>query len=159
MNKHTVIIGYGNVLRGDDGLGLVVADCLATVLADKDVKILTVHQLTPELAEPASQAGLIIFVDASHQGRPGSWKREEVEANELKHQSLGHHLTPSRLLACIKAIYKAEPRGLLISVTGKSFECAEKLTPEVEETLPEVVHHICEQVTRFGNASAWTNFA
>jgi hydrogenase maturation protease len=45
----TLLIGYGNPLRGDDGLGWQVADQVARD-ADKSIKVVATHQLTPELA-------------------------------------------------------------------------------------------------------------
>ena len=69
----TLIIGYGNPLRGDDGLGWQVASELAKCV-DALISVVAVHQLTPELAEPVSDADLVIFVDSSCDGEPGSWR-------------------------------------------------------------------------------------
>jgi hydrogenase maturation protease len=49
----TLIIGYGNPLREDDGVGWQVADQLLKN-SEGSIKVLTAHQLTPELAEPIS---------------------------------------------------------------------------------------------------------
>jgi len=146
--KRILIIGCGNPLRGDDGLGWVIADCLTAVLNDPTVAIIRTHQLTSELAEPVSQTELVIVVDASNKGRPGSWKRGEIEALKTETAKSGHHFSPSGLLAYARAIYKTTPRMLFVSVAGGSFECREALTPAVEAALPEVVRHICEQVAR-----------
>jgi hydrogenase maturation protease len=146
--KRVLIIGCGNPLRGDDGLGWVIADCLSAMLNDPTVEIMRVHQLTPELAEPVSRVDLVVIVDAAHAGRPGSWKREEVEISKTGAGKLGHHFTPSGLLAYAAAVYNSTPRMLVVSVAGGSFDCREALTPVVEAALPEVVRHICEQMSR-----------
>ncbi|MEI8340631.1 MAG: hydrogenase maturation protease [Verrucomicrobiota bacterium] len=146
--KRVLIIGCGNPLRGDDGLGWVASDCLEAVLNDSSVAIIKTQQLTPELAEPASQVDLVIIIDASHAGRPGSWKRAEIEASKNGTGKLGHHFTPAGLLAYVAALYKRTPRMLLVSVAGASFDCMETLSPTVESVLPEVVRHICEQTSR-----------
>src|SRR5271166_6728975 len=73
----TLIIGYGNPLRGDDGLGWQVASELAKCV-DALISVLAVQQLTPELAEPVSDADLVIFVDACCDGEPGSWRCESI---------------------------------------------------------------------------------
>lgn len=135
-------------MRGDDGLGWVVADCLAAVLTDPAVEIVRTHQLTPEMAESFTTAKLVVIVDASHNGRPGSWKREEIRIKKNETGKLGHHFTPSGLLAYAAAVYRSTPRVLAVSVAGGSFDCGECLTPEVESALPEVVRHICEQTAR-----------
>ena len=43
-----LVIGYGNTLRGDDGVGVLVADALEGW--NQAVRTLSVQQLTPELA-------------------------------------------------------------------------------------------------------------
>lgn len=59
----TLVIGYGNQLRGDDGVGPQVAEQLAAEhCPEVDVKI--VQQLTPELAADIAQAEVVWFVDA-----------------------------------------------------------------------------------------------
>ena len=151
--KRVLIIACGNPLRGDDGLGWVVADCLTAVLNDPSVEIIRTQQLAPELAEKVSRSELVVIVDASHIGRPGSWKRGEIQLSKNETGMLGHHFTPSGLLAYAAAVYKLTPRTLVVSVAGGSFDCKESLTPAVEAALPEVVRHICEQATRVLNVS------
>jgi hydrogenase maturation protease len=66
-----LIIGYGNPLRGDDGLGVEVACCLKEIIRDESVEVLSQHQLMPELADPVSRASLVVFVDARVGDTPG----------------------------------------------------------------------------------------
>jgi hydrogenase maturation protease len=61
--RSILVIGYGNSLRSDDEAGCRVADLVASWELPY-VRSLTVHQLTPELAEPIAQSELTIFVDA-----------------------------------------------------------------------------------------------
>src|SRR5262245_29107852 len=88
--RRVLIIGYGNPLRADDGVGWQAARHLAELLRDEPIEILALHQLTPELAEPISRADLIIFIDASNEGQPGSWKCERLEVNTTPGNSLAH---------------------------------------------------------------------
>ena len=60
-----LIIGYGNPLRGDDGLGWRAAEQLAEIIPQSEAEVIACHQLTPELAEPISRARLVIFIDMS----------------------------------------------------------------------------------------------
>jgi hydrogenase maturation protease len=139
----TLVIGYGNPLRGDDGLGWRVADCLAEV-ADQSTRILAVHQLTPELAEPIREADLVIFVDASYNGCPGSWRCDAITADTAAPatNSIGHHFTPEALLSYAAVVFQARPRSLLVSAAAESFDCGEKLTPKVESVAQEIVQYI-----------------
>ena len=69
----------GNPLRGDDGVGWRVAEAVAAALPDAVADVLTVHQLTPELAEPISRAERVIFIDAAAEGKPGAVRCFAVE--------------------------------------------------------------------------------
>ena len=146
-----LIIGYGNPLRGDDRLGWEVADQIARDAGDS-IKVLTRHQLTPELAEPISNADVVVFVDACHEGRPGDWRCEKVRPDGTIPQAFAHHLTPVSLLDYAAAIFDAKPTALLISVTADSFKYCETLTPKVAAVVPEVVdyiyNHCCGPLTQ-----------
>src|SRR5271166_5569047 len=58
-----LVIGYGNNLRTDDGVGPHVATAVASWELPGLVSV-AVHQLTPELTELLASAELAIFVDA-----------------------------------------------------------------------------------------------
>ena len=113
--------------------------------------MLAVNQLTPELSEFISEVELVVFIDASHVGRPGSWKCETVEPKESSPQTLGHHLTPTSLLAYAQAIFKASPPALLVSVAGGSFDCRQELSPSVAAALPAVEQFVREKIAGSGH--------
>lgn len=58
-----LLIGIGNRLCGDDGVGAQLVDAL-TAEGDGRLRTLTVHQLTPELAAVVADASAVLFVDA-----------------------------------------------------------------------------------------------
>jgi hydrogenase maturation protease len=144
----TLIIGYGNPLRGDDGVGWRIASRLLEIIGDEFANVLAVHQLTPELAESIGEAKLVIFVDAGYGGKPGSWKCEPVAPDALPSNALAHSLTPAGLLAYAEAICQAKPEALVLSIAAAAFDCGEQLTPRLEAVLPEVVQYICALISR-----------
>jgi hydrogenase maturation protease len=141
-----LVIGYGNPLRGDDGLGWEIAGRLAASIADESIAIMAVHQLTPELAEPVSKAEMVIFVDASYEGQPGTWKCDKVEPAPPTADPLGHHFSIAGLLAYARAIYSASPEAFMVSVAAETFECRDALSPSVALALPQIVRYIRDKV-------------
>src|ERR1035441_2859434 len=129
MKSRKLVIGYGNPLRGDDGLGWEVAERLAASIANESVAFMAVHQLTPELAEPVSNAEMVIFVDASYEGKPGTWRCDEVKPAPATTSALGHHFSISGLLAYARAIFQASPQAFVVSVAAESFECHNDFSP------------------------------
>ena len=138
-----LVIGYGNPLRSDDGLGWMIAKRLAKRIG-KSATVLTVQQLTPELAEPVSMADLVIFIDACYEGAPGSWQCETIQGALAPSQTFAHHLTPATLLIYARAVLTAEPAALLVSVAGGSFEYGQNLSPRVAAIVPEIVSTVYE---------------
>jgi hydrogenase maturation protease len=138
-----LIIGYGNPLRGDDGIGWQVVEQLAKLAGDS-TKVLAVHQLTPELAEPISEANVVIFIDACYEGQPGSWTCETIHPDPKPLDAYTHYFTPINLLSHAQAMYGASPKALLISVPGSSFACGQELSPRVEAIVPEIVAGVQE---------------
>jgi hydrogenase maturation protease len=141
-----LIIGYGNPLRGDDGLGWHVAGSLRLLLEEPRIKVLACHQLTPELAESISKADMAIFVDAASCGEPGSLMCQEVHPQEPASSAFTHHGTPPALLFSAERLYGSAPEAWLFSVPGESFDLAETLSPAVAAAVPRVVEAVCRMV-------------
>lgn len=147
MKERTLVIGYGNPLRGDDGVGWKVAACLTDSYLEEPMEILMVHQLTPELDQNISQMDLVIFVDASHKGIPGHWQCDEVVPRAGEEGGFGHHFGIEALLDYTRAIFHKCPRALAVSITGESFDYREGLSGLVDKAVPEVVKYIQSQVS------------
>ena len=130
-----LIIGYGNPLRGDDGFGWQAAQQYAAVLTPPLVNVMACHQLTPELAEPISQADLVIFLDADAHGPPGRLSCRSIAAQPTGAGALSHHLTPQTL-------YGGNPAAVVLSISGAYFGYGERLSPAVNDALPGVLQHV-----------------
>ncbi len=132
-----LVIGYGNTLRNDDGVGQAVVE-LVKAWNLPNVQVLAVHQLTPELAEPLSQADLAIFVDAY-----AADFGEEVQVYPLKPASsgwtMGHTSAPKGLLAIALALYNYYPQAWLVAIPGQNFELGDRLSPLAERGMAKAL--------------------
>jgi len=124
-----LVIGIGNRIRQDDGIGPLLAESLKGYTG---VEAIAVHQLTPELAERISRAERVLFVDASLRGDGISLDR--VQPGEPR--GLGHTLGPSGLLFLTEELYGESPEGWALSIPGSSFGLGEGLSEEAESLLP-----------------------
>lgn len=132
-----LIIGVGNSLRSDDGVGWRVAQELSEQMPGSDVDVIAVQQLLPEIAEPVSRAEKVLFVDALQSGKPGSIQVQRVvPAAESRFDS--HHLTPARLLKLAIELYKGYPEAFLLTVGGECFGPGETFSAAVRGALPAV---------------------
>jgi hydrogenase maturation protease len=134
-----LVIGWGNPLRGDDGVGWQAAALLAGDQRLGAATVLRRHQLTPELAEDVAAAGLVVLVDAGAGGGPaGTVTVTSVEPDEAG-PAFSHHLSPGALAALAGLLYGRVPPLWLVRVAAASFAAGERLSPGVEAALPAVV--------------------
>lgn len=140
-----LILGYGNSLRSDDGAGRKVAQKIAQRQWE-GVRALSLHQLTPELAEELSQAGAAIFVDAiaSDTGK--------VRVQSLKPGEIGvdfsHFTDPPSLLALAQVLYGKTPPAWWVLVPAINFEIGETLSAVTEAGIVGAVAAI-EQLIKY----------
>ena len=135
----TLIIGYGNPLRGDDGFGWHAAMRLQDLIHDDGIEILAVHQLTPELMDPISRARRVIFIDAAVGEDPGKMTVTTLETTGGAAPAFTHFATPAALLVGARSLYGVKPEGLLITVVGLDFELGEELSEPVRRALESLV--------------------
>lgn len=139
MTARTLIVGFGNPLRGDDGVGWAAAEQLESRLSDPGVSILACHQLTPELAADAARVDRLVLIDASSEATPGSVVVEKLEPSEMPSNSFSHHLRPTDLLDCARQLYGSCPEAWMVSIGGESFEHGDELSAAVAAALPEAI--------------------
>ncbi len=147
-----LIIGYGNALRGDDGLGPYVAEHLAADLAPPERRIVC-HELTPELAVPIGAAGLVVFVDASGLRAPGEIACEPVVPSPPGAGALSHAFNPAALLALARDLYGRCPLAWMVSVGAASLDFAEELSPAVRAALPALRERLAALLGGEGSAN------
>jgi hydrogenase maturation protease len=122
-----IIIGYGNSLRSDDGVGQAVAKKIAD-LNLPNVKSIAMHQLTPELCEPLSRCDVAIFIDAHLVSEGKEVKVSSLEPVE-KEPVTSHIDNPAGLLKLAKELYGNYPKAYWITVPAENFEFGEVFSP------------------------------
>jgi hydrogenase maturation protease len=132
-----LIVGYGNPLRCDDGVGWRAAEALSRSLPFPEIEILIRQQLAPELADNLRYADLVFFIDAAHAGKPGELTCEPLTSQQGITGS--HQLSPSHLLALAQQLYGATPRAFAVSLCGECFEHGSTISATVEAGLPKLI--------------------
>ncbi len=153
--RDSLILGYGNVDRMDDGvawhvlIALAAARGVAGVIAPDDflefpdgqTDCQFVLQLTPELAERLAGYRRVCFVDAHTGNLPEAIRLERVTP-AYTNSPFTHHLTPATCLALAQALYGHAPRAVVASVRGEAFGFAQELSPGVAARVPEMTAKI-----------------
>jgi hydrogenase maturation protease len=136
----TLVIGYGNESRRDDGVGRYVVEQLAKHSLP-EVELQTAHQLDVELAETLTHYDRVIFVDAAIPEAPAPIQRSVVRPAFQSH-AVAHYLTPPDVLSLTETLYGHVPEAVLFSIRGRDFNFGMELSPEVAQAGQQVVEQI-----------------
>jgi hydrogenase maturation protease len=140
-----LVIGYGNPLRGDDGVGWRVAETIVSDPRLAGAHVMTAHQLLPELAVELGEAGLAVLVDARVGEPPGSISVKHV-APVAEGSPFGHHLTPAALAALALTVVGRSADVVVVSIGIKSTEPGTGLSHAVADAVPAVREVVADLV-------------
>jgi hydrogenase maturation protease len=152
--ERVLVVGYGNSLRGDDGIGWHAAGQMAGDPRLAGAEVLARHQLTPELATEVSRASLVVLVDASVDGgAPGSVSVRCIQPRgDPPPLAWSHHLDPAALAGLAGALYETAPPMVVVSVAGASLAVGDRLSPALQRALPRVVETVARVVEEHSRA-------
>lgn len=151
----SLIVGYGNILRGDDGIGPYVIDLLRDHVGDR-AKLLTLPQLDISLALDIKESDLTIFVDAQTGVFDDLVYVERVYPSSRSNPSFSytsHLISVPFLLELIQQWYNVTPVCYLVMVKGMDFSLSEKISQPAKEAAQLAVQKILEllSVRKIGN--------
>ena len=146
MTSEKWVIGIGNPLRGDDGMGWAVIAALADHAEEWGITAVSTHQLLPELIDAVYTAELIIFVDATVNGKPGTVTVTPIQP-ATNGNAATHQMSPAVFLALGLGLNGRMPPATLITITGQDFGYREQLSPTAEQALVAAIGQI-EKIIR-----------
>jgi hydrogenase maturation protease len=147
----TLLIGYGNPDRQDDGVAWHILNGVASSMgldapasweeplpSTPEVEFRFELQLTPEMADELTDYDRICFIDA-HTGKiPKNVQMVDL-APEYQTSPFTHHLTPEMLLSMCESLYHKAPEAILLSLRGYEFGFATDLSPFTASLIAEAV--------------------
>ena len=150
---HALVVGFGNELRGDDGVGQVVAEAVWSqrhgVPALAGAAFIWCAQLLPEIALDLSGASFAVFVDAAYDGSaPGSVHLSQLDNEIAPKDRVGQlagalgcwvDLSPTALLSLSAELFGAAPPAVLVTVSVDVPAIGVGLSPLVRAAVPVAV--------------------
>ena len=136
-----VILGVGNLLLGDEGVGVHVARRMAQVELPEGVEVIEAGTMPTEALGPVGDIAKLVIVDAvATDGPPGAVYRlpASVVANTDAELSL-HEFTLAEALADWRLQGLDPDRIVIIGVQPHKVEWSTELSSEVEANLPKII--------------------
>lgn len=146
-----LILACGNTLRSDDGVGpKLAAWAEERFRQNRDVRVISRQQWTPDLAEDIAAADSVLFVDASASPPPGRVRLIAVSSRVDASAPASHHLTPNQLLGLARSLYGSiKSHAMLLTVGVSSTDLGESFCAPVEAALPRARGILEKAVLRF----------
>ncbi len=150
MESVTLILGLGNSLRGDDGIGpRVVEELTRRGLPDR-VTVVDGGTGGPDLMQVLEGWKRVVVVDAAEIGQePGQFVRFTLDQVRLARTTDSfslHHAGLSEALALADALGRALPEMVIFGVQPSEVGWREGLSPAVQTALPSVTDAVLGEI-------------
>ncbi len=147
----TVILGCGNTLMGDDGVGIRVIERLQEMKLPENVEVIEAGVGGMSILSWIEDADKAIIVDAVQTGNepPGTvyeFTDKELPPSDMFMLSL-HDLNLVDTINVGRVVQKMPEEIIIIGVEVKRVaEFTKELTPEVEGAIPEVLDLVLKEL-------------
>ncbi|MGB6872820.1 MAG: hydrogenase maturation protease [Dehalococcoidia bacterium] len=147
----TLVLGLGNPILSDDGVGIRVAQEVGEKLNDPQVTVAETSEAGLSLLDSIVGYDKVIIIDAiqTKEGNTGQiYRMEPQDFSFAKHLSSPHQINLVTALELGKMLNLAMPQKITIfAVEAKDITTfSEKCTPAVEQAIPEVVRMVLQEL-------------
>jgi hydrogenase maturation protease len=154
VTERFLVLGLGNVLLRDEGIGVWVADALRRQYEfPETVMVVDGGTLGLDLLPQLDGVGHLLVIDAVRLGRaPGETIRlegDEVPA-ALEVKLSPHQVGVQDLLAAARLTGRDPPHVVLWGMEPGSFEPGTGFSPKVQEALPRLQAAVFEELSDWG---------
>lgn len=136
--KKTLIYGYGNPGRQDDGLGARFTELFEKWTQSEKIEHIVVdcnYQLNIEDAAVISEYDTVIFVDASVVEDVENFRLEPVTPDNASIEFTMHAVSVGYVVDLCGKIYGNTPESFVLHIKGYEFDFIEELTPQAAENM------------------------
>ena len=148
--KPILILGLGNPLQADDGIGCRVAQALERLILRDDVEVMDGGTPGVGLLNLFEGRRRVIIVDAAEMGRPPGevvcFRPKDVTLTGSVQRFSLHRSGVADALALAHELKMPLPEISVLGVQPAYVEWGENLSPQVQAALPQVIEAVLQQV-------------
>ncbi len=155
----TLIIGYGNPDREDDGVAWHILQGVAQYFeipfpSSLSEEFFNSHpslhfmfdlQLIPEMSYEMAGYSRICFVDAHTGALENNLNIQKLE-RKFQNSPLTHHMTPQTILSILDSAFNHKPEAILVSVRGYQFGFTNELSSRTKQLSEQAIKSISEWI-------------
>ncbi len=151
--KNIVVMGVGNILLSDEGIGIHAYNELDKLEWPENVEIYDCGTTGILSSHKVEDADILIAIDAiATKGEPGTvivYDKEDIMLSKVPMKISPHQI------GFQETLFQAELRGMcpdvikLIGVIPETYETGLELSECVKQTLPVIINHVKEFVAEY----------
>ena len=149
MTPRVVVACIGNRFRGDDGIGLAVAERVRAE-APFHVAVQVIEEEPSRVIEAFADADVALVVDAVSTGAPAGtihrFDASEAAVPSRELRSSTHALGIGEAVELARALGRLPARTVVFGVEGKEFSAGEGLSPNVADAVDRASEAVLEEV-------------
>jgi hydrogenase maturation protease len=143
-----VVIGVGNLLLKDEGIGIHVVQALQEIDLPPDVRLID-GGTSPDLIAYTRAGDKLIIIDAARAGgEPGMIYRFKPQdlAEERASLASAHELGVVQNLKLISLAGNEPGETIIIGIEPKEIDFGTELTPELRQKVPQIVKVVLKEM-------------
>jgi hydrogenase maturation protease len=149
QSKHILILGVGNLLLSDEGVGVHVAQRMMHMELPPEVHVVEGGTDGFGLVNVILEADRMLLIDAvKGGGQPGSIYRFDIDDcppyPDLFKTSV-HQISILEVIN-LSSLIGSTPQTTIIGVEPSSLDMGMELSPQIEAKIPQIIHMIQEEV-------------
>jgi len=136
--KNTLIYGYGNPGRQDDGLGARFTELFEKWIQENNIPNVTIdcnYQLNVEDAAMIADYDMVVFVDASIVEDVEQYKLETIKPDSSSIEFTMHAVSVGYVVDLCRKIYGKSPLSYVFHIRAYEFDFKEELTQKAEANM------------------------
>lgn len=148
--KPIKIIGIGNILMGDDGVGIYAVEELSERIEKRDIEVIDGGTGGYNLLSILEQSKKVIFIDAVDMGLPpGTIKRflpEQLKAVISTNRGYSLHKTDITDVIRMASLLGVVPQFVIFGVQPKTIREEIGISEEVKRRIPELINLVIDEI-------------
>ena len=154
--RHVLILGLGNPLLGDEGIGVRVVEELQGLELPDGVTVVEGGTAGLGLVDLMKGYQKVIIVDAADMGHPPGcvvrFTPLEAQLKTVEAPLSLHQIGLGEALTLAEALEVAPAERIIIGVQPSQVEMGAGLSPEVERAIPKIIRTILSELDATGIA-------
>jgi hydrogenase maturation protease len=150
MSKKTIVLGVGNLLLKDEGIGIHVVQELQKRQLPNGVEVVDGATSGMNLLALFPEASRLIIVDCVKGGKePGTiykFTPDEVKKREWRLMTSLHDVNLADVLQLAEQMNEMPEEVVIIGVEPKELDYGVELSPELEAKLPQVIEEVFKEL-------------